>query len=1315
MASPSAVSEDRKSDDIEIVSVGALYSGSWDKKYWSSSRGKDRFPYPVGYKAVRAYNGSTYYMEIEEGAKGPLFLIRYLDESWSGQTPDIAWGKFQKTGLSNLKVWHGKRFTCKMNGVEFFGFKNPLVQRLLRELVNNSHGMVESYSSNRVSQIQVDDERLAKRENPDLLCYLDMPVARKKRSRKAEIGHQNSVVKEGHKKTRFQDSCSGKEILNSATASICSAKEEVEIVGLQGALPEQLHSCHATNENSSPPIENPPEVKVVVPIQETNQLPNSCTTKPLSNISEELHGLQPKENKPNDDTFLNGSQDMTSSNLCAPDTLEFVQDNPISSALATDDNTSCEQKEELTLADIVVNEGHSAGPYTEDLADQEIAKSMISFLLPRAIPLLKKASVKKPPKTDVSETMSARLNHSDNSKTSQLDDASGSVVSLSIRTCTGDDENRQVVALDSVQDCTSDVPVAPDSFDESHLDVPGSGHIISSSKEASPADLSKNPLDEEDVVIVTPSPLVSALDTVEIIKPSSHDVPFAPDSFDESHLDGLGSGHIISSSKEAYPADLPKQHIDEEQVVIENASLSVPALNTVEIIKSSSHDVSTILEENNLGGCVKKSMLIPQCTSPINKIITKESEELCAGDLVQTEHHSENKEAKSTSCSTEGSNGLVVGTTPTVASSVRKETHKVYSRKRVSTNQLRGNKNSSSESKNSCRNTGDGDSISKMSPNKTQRILEPQSTWSTNSVSDRINPQGDGSSHVTEHYQGPELMKVNNNQFTNVFCNEACVIPQDIRPAQGFENASTSPPSFPASKVENVQGHIDEALGIQVSEPPSTKSQYKEHTSEKSISSVPEISASSSLKLNRDIKINNEMEKTVELLGCYFHPMPISSVSLQSVGNEIYICVLSFATEDRVRTLFMYKISAKAPTKGFPCVVGHTPVILPIMDDKSGANVNSRALERSYFHVTPDGEHLIFTGNIKTPYCRKREIDCSCLTCTSASFEENVVRIVEVKTGYVSLVTKLQAVDSVQCLVVCDPDYLVAVVKGGNLIVWAMNSNWRGPTEEFIIPANPCTSSCIVELKKIPKCPHLIIGHSGIGEFTVWDISTRSLVSRFVSPSNMIFEFIPTSLFAWHPLHGHSTMEDHIDMILAATKLWFSKGINNKTLVPAEVKDTAIWLLVSTDPDPDVKCETVERPGRCWRLALLVRNQVILGSQFDPRYIITQHFLYLNVFLLRFLHASIFEIDIQLANGSVVHRADVAGTVSGHGVTGTLDGVVYLWDMSTGLKLGSLHDFKGQGVACISSDDRGNICVASEDGQLLVYCHPTKETQSQGV
>lgn len=39
----------------------------------------------------------------------------------------------------------------------------------------------------------------------------------------------------------------------------------------------------------------------------------------------QLHGLQEKENKPNDDTFLHESQNMTGSSLCAPDTLDFLQ------------------------------------------------------------------------------------------------------------------------------------------------------------------------------------------------------------------------------------------------------------------------------------------------------------------------------------------------------------------------------------------------------------------------------------------------------------------------------------------------------------------------------------------------------------------------------------------------------------------------------------------------------------------------------------------------------------------------------------------------------------------------------------------------------------------------------------------------------------------------------------------------------------------------------------------------------------------------------------------------------------------------------
>lgn len=38
--------------------------------------------------------------------------------SCSGQTPDIAWEIFQKKGCPRLKTLHGKRLSCKIDGVE---------------------------------------------------------------------------------------------------------------------------------------------------------------------------------------------------------------------------------------------------------------------------------------------------------------------------------------------------------------------------------------------------------------------------------------------------------------------------------------------------------------------------------------------------------------------------------------------------------------------------------------------------------------------------------------------------------------------------------------------------------------------------------------------------------------------------------------------------------------------------------------------------------------------------------------------------------------------------------------------------------------------------------------------------------------------------------------------------------------------------------------------------------------------------------------------------------------------------------------------
>ncbi|KAL4184667.1 hypothetical protein AMTRI_Chr10g2260 [Amborella trichopoda] len=136
-----------KPDGLEIASVGVLHRGSWDKKYWSCSRGKDRYPYPIGYHAVRIHGGDRYKMEINEGSKGPLFVVSSDDgNSGTGETPDIAWENFQKKCSTRVKMWHGKRFSCKIDGVQLFGFRNPLVQRLLRELVASANGVAEQSS-----------------------------------------------------------------------------------------------------------------------------------------------------------------------------------------------------------------------------------------------------------------------------------------------------------------------------------------------------------------------------------------------------------------------------------------------------------------------------------------------------------------------------------------------------------------------------------------------------------------------------------------------------------------------------------------------------------------------------------------------------------------------------------------------------------------------------------------------------------------------------------------------------------------------------------------------------------------------------------------------------------------------------------------------------------------------------------------------------------------------------------------------------------------------------------------------------------------
>ncbi|XP_057858592.2 uncharacterized protein LOC131067547 isoform X2 [Cryptomeria japonica] len=128
-----------ENDGLEITAIGSVYKGPWEKKYWSCSRGRYRHPYPIGYQAIRNHSGQMYKMEIQEGDKGPVFVV--ISEEGIpcvGDTPTIAWEKVQTRKTLRFQKRHRSQFS-RVDGAELFGFTNPLVQRLFRELLANGN------------------------------------------------------------------------------------------------------------------------------------------------------------------------------------------------------------------------------------------------------------------------------------------------------------------------------------------------------------------------------------------------------------------------------------------------------------------------------------------------------------------------------------------------------------------------------------------------------------------------------------------------------------------------------------------------------------------------------------------------------------------------------------------------------------------------------------------------------------------------------------------------------------------------------------------------------------------------------------------------------------------------------------------------------------------------------------------------------------------------------------------------------------------------------------------------------------------------
>ena len=74
---------------------------------------------------------------------------------------------------------------------------------------------------------------------------------------------------------------------------------------------------------------------------------------------------------------------------------------------------------------------------------------------------------------------------------------------------------------------------------------------------------------------------------------------------------------------------------------------------------------------------------------------------------------------------------------------------------------------------------------------------------------------------------------------------------------------------------------------------------------------------------------------------------------------------------------------------------------------------------------------------------RIQNIDCLCSVCNLGRCEDNSLKIVSVNLGYVSLVTNLMLYGTVSCILIFEPNYIVAAEDSRNLHIWEMVDGWR--------------------------------------------------------------------------------------------------------------------------------------------------------------------------------------------------------------------------------------------------------------------------------
>ncbi|XP_038892378.1 uncharacterized protein LOC120081503 [Benincasa hispida] len=1192
---------------LEIISIGSLYTGSWDKKYWSSSRGKDRYPYPVGYQAVRAYNGIKYKMEVHEGPKGPLFMILSMDgSSFSGQTPDIAWEMFQRKGCLHTKIWHGKRSSCKVDGVEFFGFKNPFIQRLLRELVANVSGTAElgplpSNLCNKGSdsaQTAIEHHSVDECENAELVSCHEKPKTARKRSRHG-TETEKSLNGANLKKVRNH----GLRI-RSMTAKLSSSANEVNRGFCEKAVCVQEKDA----------VSEFTQVAHNVSIDE--KLYDRLSMDILEGISREME----TDGNSADASIQKYCPDTEDSNHHASDTSVIVESAPVSIEKKILDQPDIIPEESVTdshpeeICSLNTNLGSKKNDF--DSVGQDMVKSMMNFLLPQAIPLLKENSGRKgTPPCNMGRFL--------------CDENTKDVLPIE----KGDGEKQEYMHIEH-GNYESSIPSlefpkhSPDNLEgEQHYD-----HVNINGNFSSTVD---NGQGKEDM------------------KPI--------DSCGRMN-DELVNHHEATGSKKSRDSEIGGNFHGTCQKDYIYASKCLPSCTSSGRVLSD----ETMHNNKRMVGCTSyleiNSGNVDQET-PKDYVESNVDEQPCSSGSFSQLLHAQNANDSNIR-------------TSTYSEALNKEV--MVGKEAVGMDTL-----SSSQVPSIVYSRRKAQSVSHLAKEYKRPSSEAYDTrcFGKHYGVEMSSPKSPHSSNIN-------LFTLPGNQQTEDLLSECPLREQSpidcslttMKAEAGLEKICHHSPTLDLDEA-SLRANKNDSSGLL------DKLVLKEDLegcSDEGMIEHNNVSSTNKYKLCQEmgatfrdnckdsypycnVELYREAEGMSKIVGSYLHPMPVLSIFLSNIENVIHICVLCGLLEEKNRTLITYTVEGKEPKLGCPSLVGHTTVMMPTLKDYLGKEI---AVERTGLQLTPDGNYLVLMGGIRTPFCRSGNMNCPCSTCTSGKFEENVVKIVQLKYGYVSSIASLRSTDSINCILVCEPDQLVAVGSGGRLHLWVMDPTWGKQMGSHIIPSEDQISPNLVELKGIPEFSNLVVGHNGCGEFSLWDIPKRALMSRFNMPSASVNQFFPISLFSWKRKENFTSncnSSDYVKELLCATST-----SSKNTEASLQLRDTAIWLFASTISDSLVSHEYLPMDSQInhaefWKLMLLANSMVTFGAELDL-------------------------------------RASAIGASAGRGIIGRQDGLVYVWELSTGNKLGTLLRFEGANVVCIATDNKetGVVAVAAEN-RLLVY------------